>query len=139
MPNLKQNQGLMEEVLKNSRVIAVVGYSDNPRRTSYSIGQFLEKVGYTVYPVNPTVKEINGKVSYPSLKDVPEAIDIVNVFRRPEYLPEIVEEAIAVNAKTFWAQLGIYSEVAKKRALEAGLNVIMDACIKIEWFRFQSF
>lgn len=135
MTNLLYNVNAMRELLADARVIAVVGHSDRPYRTSYRIAQYLRQVGYTVYPVNPTVEQIDGTPSYPSLTDVPEPIDIVNVFRRSEYLPEIVEDAIRVGAKAIWAQLGVYDEAAQQRALEAGLNVIMNACIKVEHAR----
>lgn len=135
MTNLLYNVNAMRELLADARVIAVVGHSDRPYRTSYRIAQYLRQVGYTVYPVNPTVEQIDGTASYPSLMDVPEPIDIVNVFRRSEYLPEIVEDAIRVGAKAIWAQLGVYDEAAQQRALEAGLNVVMNACIKVEHAR----
>lgn len=135
MPNLKDDENAMRDVLINAKVIAVVGHSDKPKRTSYRIARFLRDVGYKVYPVNPTVSEIDGQPSYTSLKDVPEPVDIVNVFRRSEYLPEVVDEAIAVNAKTVWTQLGVYDELSAQKALDAGLNVVMDACIKIEYLR----
>ncbi len=122
-------------MLTHARAIAVVGHSDRPNRTSYQIAQFLKQVGYTVYPVNPLVKEIDAQPCYPSLEDVPEKIDIVNIFRRSEYLPEIIAAAISVNAKTVWAQLGIWEQTSAQTALDAGLNVIMDACIKIEYLR----
>lgn len=122
-------------LLINAKVIAVVGHSDKPNRTSYQIAQFLRNVGYIVYPVNPQVKEIDSQPSYPSLKEIPEPVDIVNIFRRSEYLSEIVNEAIDINAKTIWAQLGVFDEVAAQKALNAGLNVVMDACIKVEYLR----
>ncbi len=125
----------MRDVLARAKVIAVVGHSDKPERTSYQIAQFLRSVGYTVYPVNPTVKEIDGQLSYSSLQEIPEAVDIVNIFRRSEYLGEIVDEAIAINAKTVWAQLGISNQQAAQKALDAGLNIVMDACIKVEYLR----
>lgn len=137
MPNLKEDDNAMREVLTKAKVIAVVGHSDKPNRTSYRIAQFLREAGYQVYPVNPAVSEIDGQPSYPSLMDVPEAVDIVNVFRRSEYLPAIVDEAIAVDAKTVWTQLGVYDELSAQKALEAGLNVVMDACIKIEYLRLR--
>jgi hypothetical protein len=135
MPNLKKNDEVMRDVLTNARVIAVVGHSDKPERTSYRIAQFLREVGYTIYPVNPTVSEIDGQPSYASLKNVPEPVDIVNVFRRSEYLPEIVDEAIAIKAKTLWTQLGVSDEASGQKALDAGLTVVMDACIKVEYLR----
>jgi uncharacterized protein len=135
MPLNKANDSAIRDVLTSAKVIAVVGHSDKPNRTSYQIAQFLRKVGYIVYPVNPQVQEIDGQPSYPSLKEVPSRIDIVNVFRRSEYLSEIVTEAIAINANTIWAQLGISDEVAAQKALDARMNVVMDACIKIEYLR----
>jgi hypothetical protein len=125
----------LTEILTQARVIAVVGHSDKPSRTSYQIAQFLRKVGYQVYAVNPTVTEIDNQPCYPHLKAIPEPIDIVNVFRRPQFLPEIVAEAIAVNAKTLWTQLDIIDLAAARTAQNAGLNVVMDRCIKIEFNR----
>ncbi|KOP24647.1 CoA-binding protein [Hapalosiphon sp. MRB220] len=135
MPLLKRNDSTMCDVLTHTKTIAVVGHSDKSERTSYQIAQFLRSVGYTVYPVNPTVKEIDGQQSYSSLQEIPVAVDIVNVFRRSEYLSEIVDEAIAINAKTIWAQLGVADQQAAQKALDAGLNVVMDACIKVEYLR----
>ena len=100
MPNLQENDLLMRQVLTQTQVIAVVGHSDKPHRTSYQIAQFLRQVGYTVYPVNPTVPEIDSQPSFASLNAIPEPIDLVNVFRRSEYLPEIVEQAIALGVPT---------------------------------------
>lgn len=124
---------IQREILKSARVIAVVGFSDDPSRISHRIGRFLQQAGYTVYPVNPTVSKIGDDMSYPSLAEVPESIDIVNVFRRPEYLLGVVEDAIAVGAKCVWAQLGIADEKAAKRAAEAGLPIIMNNCIKVTY------
>lgn len=135
MPNLNEDDTAMRAVLANSRVIAVVGYSDRPDRPSYRIAQFLRQAGYAVYPVNPTLKEIDGQPCYAALADVPEAIDIVNVFRRSEYLGAIVDEAIEVGAKTVWAQLGISDDRAVQKALAAGLNVAANTCIKIDYLR----
>ena len=135
MPNLKDDDNALREVLTNANAIAVVGHSDKKNRTSYKIAQFLKQVGYTVYPVNPLVKEIDGKPCYPSLREIPDSVDIVNIFRRSEYLPEIIDEAIAINAKTLWAQLGISNQASAQQALDAGLNFIMDACIKVEYLR----
>lgn len=135
MPDLTNNDPALQDLLTNARVIAVVGHSDNPDRTSYRIAGYLRRAGYTVYPVNPTVAEIDGEKSYASLADVPEPIDIVDVFRRSEFLPGVVEDAIAVGAKAVWSQLGVYDEGAEQRALDAGLNVIMNRCIKVEHAR----
>lgn len=135
MPDLNADDQAMRAALENARVIAVVGHSDKPQRASYQIAQYLRRAGYTVYPVNPTVNEIDGQPSYATLRDVPEPIDIVDVFRRSEYLPAIVDDAIAVSAKTVWAQLGVEHDQARRKALEAGLNVAMDVCIKVEHTR----
>jgi uncharacterized protein len=135
MANLNTSDTRMREVLTNARVIAVVGHSEKPQRTSYRIAQYLRAAGYTVYPVNPTVTTIDGEKSYASLADVPEHIDIVNVFRRSEHVAAVVEEAIAVGADTVWTQLGILDEVARDNALVAGLDVAMDKCIKVEHAR----
>src|SRR3972149_2537973 len=96
------NDKELKELLSSARVIAVVGHSDKPYRTSYEIAQYLRRVGYTVYPVNPTLDEIDGQKCYASLSEVPESIDIVDVFRRSEYLPGVVEDAIAAGAKGGW-------------------------------------
>ncbi|BAT56655.1 CoA-binding protein (plasmid) [Nostoc sp. NIES-3756] len=135
MPLLIRNDNTMRDVLTYAKVIAVVGHSDKPERTSYQIAQFLLSVGYTVYPVNPTVKEIDGQLSYSSLQEIPETIDIVNIFRRSEYLSEVVEQAISINAKTIWGQLGVSNQQAAQKALLSGLNVMMNACIKVEYLR----
>jgi hypothetical protein len=137
MANLNHDDKAMRDVLTNAKVIALVGHSDQPHRTSYRIAQYLRRAGYTVYPVNPTVSTIDGQPSYASLTDVPEPIDIVNVFRRPEYLSGIVDEAIRVGAKAIWAQLGVVDEAARQKALAAGLDVAMDVCIKVEHIRLR--
>lgn len=132
MANLNSNDRAMRDVLATAKTIALVGHSDKPNRTSYQIADYLRAVGYTVYAVNPTVDTIDGQASYASLADVPVPIDIVNVFRRSEYLGDIVQDAIAVGAKSVWGQLGVEDETARQAALEAGLDVAMDRCIKVE-------
>ena len=121
----------LRELLDNAHVIALVGHSDSPTRTSYRIAQYLRQMGYKVYPVNPTVDEIDGEKSYPSLASIPEHIDIVNVFRRSEHLPGVVEEAIAVGAGAVWAQLGVEHPEAARLASEANLPIVMNNCIKV--------
>jgi predicted CoA-binding protein len=130
--NLNSDDKAMHEVLSTARVIAVVGHSDKPDRTSYRIAQYLRNAGYKVYPVNPTVESIDGEKSYGTLSEIPESVDIVNVFRRSEHVAAIVAEAIITGADTIWTQLGVVDETALDRALEAGLNVAMDRCIKVE-------
>ncbi len=126
-------QAQERQLLESAKVIAVVGYSNDPTRTSYQIGKFLKQVGYTVYPINPTVSEIDGEQVYAMLADVPEPIDIVNVFRRSEYLDGVVDEAIAVKAKAVWAQLGVFDNDAAAKAEAAGLTMVMDTCIKVSY------
>jgi predicted CoA-binding protein len=130
--NLNLDVQARREVLMNSPVIAVVGMSDDPMITSYDIGKYLKEQGYTVYPVNPTIDNIDGDTSYPSLADVPEPVDIVNVFRNSRYLPSIVDEAIAIGAKTVWAQEGVHDDAAVQKALDAELNIATDLCIRTE-------
>ena len=125
----------IRRVLTESRVIAVVGHSEKRHRTSYQIAGIMRELGYTIYPVNPTVKSIDGKICYPSLAEVPEPIDIVNVFRRSQFLEGVVEEAIQVGAKTIWAQLGVFDAAAAQKAESAGLNMIMDTCIKVAYYQ----
>ena len=126
-------QAQERQLLESAKVIAVVGYSNDPTRTSYQIGKFLKQVGYTVYPVNPTVSEIDGEKVYATLADVPEPIDIVDVFRRSEYLAGVVDEAIAAQAKAVWAQLGVFDNDAAAKAEAAGLTMVMDTCIKVSY------
>lgn len=130
-----EDSDTLRDILTSAKVIAVVGYSDKPYRTSNQIGGFLKHAGYKVYAVNPTVERIDGEICYPSLADVPEAIDIVNVFRRSEYLEGVVDNAIAVGAKAVWAQLGVYDNLAAQKATDAGLQMVMDRCIKVEYNR----
>lgn len=122
----------LRRMLANARVIAVVGHSDKPYRTSYQIANYLRNAGYKVYPVNPTVDEVNGEKSYTSLAEIPEPVDIVDVFRRSEYLNGVVQDSIAVNAKAVWSQLGVVDHAAAESAEEAGLEMVMNLCIKIE-------
>lgn len=134
MLNLNVNDRELREILEESQIIAIVGESNDHYYTSYQVAQYLKDMGYTVYPVNPNIDEVDGAKSYPSLKDVPEPIDIVDVFRNPEFLDEIVEAAIAVGAKTLWAQLDVVSldEQPERKALEAGLKVVSNMCIRTE-------
>ncbi len=123
---------VLRELLKTARVIAVVGHSDRTYRTSYQIAAYLRRVGYTVYAVNPEISTIDGQPCYPSLADVPEPIDIVNVFRRSEHLADVVEQAAAVHAKAVWAQLGVESTAAIQVAETAHIPLVIDTCIKVE-------
>jgi predicted CoA-binding protein len=138
MSNIKPNDSVLREILKTTRVIAVVGHSDKPHRSSYQIAQFLRAVGYNVYPVNPAIAQIDRQPCYPSLQAVPETVELVNVFRRSQYLNDIVDEALAIKAQTVWAQLGIEDRQAAQKAIAAGLNIVMNACIKVEYLHLFS-
>jgi len=119
----------IEAILRSSRTIAVVGLSGKRYRPSYGVSEYMQRAGYRIVPVNPHETEVLGEKSYPDLDSVPDDIDIVDIFRRPEFVPEIVEAAIRKRAKVIWMQEGVVHEEAARRAEEAGLAVIMDRCI----------
>jgi len=123
------------ELLRNSRTIAVVGLSSKKWRASYGVSEYLQEAGYRIIPVNPREKEVLGEKSYARLEDVPEKPDIVDVFRRSEAVPEIVESAIRIGAKAVWMQEGVAHEEAAERARKAGLLVVQDLCILREHHR----
>ncbi len=120
-----------EQILGDAKTIAVVGLSNDPTKESYIVAKYLQGEGYRVIPVNPTIQEALGEKSYASLRDIPEPIDIVDVFRRPEATVPIAQDAVAIGAKAFWLQLGIVSEEAATVARTAGLDVVMDKCVKV--------
>lgn len=117
------------QLLKKSKTIAVVGLSDSPLRPSYGVAAYMQSQGYRVIPVNPTIKGALGEKAVPSLSEVNEKIDIVDVFRRPEFVPEVVEEAIRMKVPAIWLQEGVVHEEAAERARKAGIEVVMDRCI----------
>ncbi|MGA9627976.1 MAG: CoA-binding protein [Bryobacteraceae bacterium] len=117
------------EILRVCRTIAVVGLSAKRYRPSYGVAEYLQRAGYRIIPVNPHETEVLGERCYPDVESVPEPIDIVDIFRRPEFVPEIVEAAIRKGAKVVWMQEGVIHEEAARRAREAGLEVVMDRCI----------
>ncbi len=119
----------MKEILSTARTVASVGLSSNPQKESYEVGEYLQAHGYRVIPVNPTAQEILGAKSYPSLSAVPEKIDVVQIFRKPEDVPPVVEEAIRIGARAVWMQEEIVNEAAAEMARAAGLQVVMDACM----------
>lgn len=121
----------IKSILENAKTIAVVGLSDNPERTSHQISKAMQENGYRIIPVNPKVDEVLGEKSFRSLEDIPGDVDIINVFRRPEHLPVIAEEAARTNCRTFWAQQGVVNEEAYNYLQEYGFTVIMDLCIKV--------
>ncbi len=120
------------------KTIAVVGVSDNEERPSNFVAKFLEEHGYNVIPVNPNLPEWEGKKCYPDLISIPVKVDIVDIFRRPEAIPPIVDEAIAIKAKVVWMQEGIVNEEAAAKARNAGIEVVMDRCMKKEYIRLKS-
>jgi predicted CoA-binding protein len=126
--------GNIKGLLERSRTIAVLGVSNKPERDSHRVAAYLQQVGYRMIPVNPILEEVLGQTCYPDLASIPDDIDvdIVDVFRRAEFIPEFVEDAIERGARAVWLQLGISHPEAEQRALEAGLEVISNRCIKVE-------
>lgn len=121
----------IRKLLNESCTIAVVGLSDDPTRVSYMVAEAMQKKGYCIIPVNPKAEQILGETCYPSLKDVPVPIDIVNVFRRSEYCADVAREAAEVKAKAIWLQQGIVNEEAARIAADSGMFCVMDLCIKV--------
>jgi uncharacterized protein len=119
----------IRELLERARTIAVVGLSGSPLRPSHGVSAYMQAQGYRIIPVNPTIEEALGEKSYPSLRDVPETIDIVNIFRRPEFVAEIVDLAIELHVPAVWMQEEVIHEKAAEKARNAGLFVVMDRCI----------
>jgi len=120
------------DILKNAKTIAVVGLSSNPRRPSHEVAAYLQTAGYKIIPVNPNETEVLGQKAYARLEDMPEAVDVVDVFRRAEQVPAVAESAIAIGAKVLWMQQGIMHAEAAERARTAGLVVVEDACMLVE-------
>ena len=129
MPHRNPSDAELKQLLSSASTIAVGGASSNPERSSNGVMGRLLKLGYHVIPVNPHETEVLGQKAYASLSEISEPIDIVNVFRRPEYTPAIADEAVRVHAKTLWLQQGVWNDEAAARAKAGGLTVIMDACI----------
>jgi len=130
-----QDERKIEATLLAARTVAIVGLSPDPLRASYFIGYYLKRHGYKIVPVNPKETEILGEKSYPSLKDIPFPVDVVDVFRRPDAVPAIAREAVAIGAKALWLQFNVISPEAAKIAEDGGLTVIMDRCMKVEHAR----
>ncbi len=124
-----EDDATLRNILSSFRTVACVGVSSNPAKPSYGIFQYLAEAGYRMIPVNPTTPEIMGRPSYPDLQSIPEKIDVVQVFRKPEDVPPVVEDAIKAGAKVVWMQEGIVNPQAAKRAQQAGLQVVMDRCM----------
>jgi predicted CoA-binding protein len=126
---------IISRVLQTCRTLAVVGLSADPARPSFSVARYMQEHGYRIIPVNPRYGSILGEKCYPDLKSVPEAVDLVDVFRRPAYCVAIAEDAVAIGAKALWLQIGVVNEEAKRIAEAAGLTVVMNRCLKIEHAR----
>lgn len=125
-------QDPIADVLRSAKTIAVVGLSDNPLRPSHGVAAYMQAHGYRIIPVNPNIKEALGERAYRSLNEVREKIDIVNIFRRPEFVPEIVDKAIEMKIPAVWMQEEVIHEAAALKARQAGLFVVMDQCILLE-------
>ncbi len=125
----------LRKLLSESGTIAVVGLSSNASKDSYRVAEYLQKKGYRIIPVNPSVESVLGEKSYPDLKSIPDPVDVVDVFRRPEHTPEIAADTVAIGAKALWLQLGIRNDEAVETAKAAGLLAVQDACIKVEHSR----
>ncbi len=136
-----QDPTVIQHVLANTKYIAVVGHSPRPDRPSYQVSRYMRQWGYIAYPVHPVAKEIDGQHCYPRLADVPGPIDMVNVFRRSEFLPDLLDEILTLKTmsevKCLWTQLDIYDVAVAQKAIDYGWQVVMDACLKIEWQKMQ--
>ncbi len=133
-----EEQQTMERILRTARTIATVGLSEDTSKPAHSVPAYLQAQGYRVIPVNPTISEVLGQKAYGSLAEVPEAIDVVQIFRRSEQVGPIVDEAIAAGAKAIWMQMGISDEAAAARARAAGLDVVMNQCMRVQHIRWSS-
>lgn len=119
-------------ILSQTKVIAVVGLSDNPERASYQVAAYMQAQGYQIVPVNPKIDSVLGEPSYPNLAAIPVSIDMVNIFRQSDHVPPIVEAAITIGAKYIWMQLGVIHEMAAQQANDNGLQIVMNKCLKVE-------
>ncbi len=128
----RKDRDEIRELLESSKTIAVVGLSSSRMRPSYGVAEYMQRAGYRIIPVNPNEEEVLGEPAVDRLEDIRETVDIVDVFRRPEFVPEIVESAVAIGARALWLQEGVIHEPAAKRARDAGLFVAMDLCIMKE-------
>ncbi len=122
----------INEILQNSKIIAIVGLSLDETKYSFKVARYLKKRGYKIIPVNPKYSEILGEKCYSDLKSIPEKVDIVDIFRKPDAIPDIVNDAIEIDAKVVWMQVGLCNNAAAEKARNAGLKVVMNKCTKIE-------
>jgi predicted CoA-binding protein len=133
-----QDPEVITAVVTGARSVAVIGASPNPARPSHGVAAYLLRAGLRVYPVNPALTELFGLPAYRRLADVPEPVDVVDVFRRPEFTPDIAAEAVAAGAKALWLQLGVVNEEAARTAAAGGLAVVQDQCLAVEHRRLMS-
>ena len=132
----QQDAATIRRILATARTVAVVGLSANPLRPSHFVGFYLQRHGYRVIPVNPREPDVLGETSYPSLRDVPVPVDVVDVFRAPDALPGIAREAVEIGAKALWCQYGVVNDEANAIALAGGLDLVVDRCMKVEHARY---
>ena len=132
---MNEDINTLRRILKQARTIAVVGLSANWWRPSHFAAKYMQEHGYRMIPVNPAYPEVLGEKCYPSLRDIPEHVDIVDCFRKSEEIPQIAEEAVVIGAQVLWMQIGVINHEAADRARKAGLEVVMDRCVKIEHAR----
>jgi hypothetical protein len=125
-------QHTINNILRTARTIAVVGLSDDPDKPSHEVAAFLQKHGYRIFPVNPSIAEVLGVKSYPDLMAISEPIDVVDIFRRSDAVPAIIDQAIQTGAKAVWMQKGVINPAAAEKAAQAGLQVVMDRCMMVE-------
>jgi predicted CoA-binding protein len=138
LPEFNPEDEEIRGILENNRTIAVVGLSTDPGKDSYRVAEYLKEHGYRLVPVNPKADEILGEQCYASLKEIPFSVDLVDIFRKIEAIPAIVDEAIAIGAKVVWMQLGLAENRSAHKAMAAGLKVVMNKCLKIEHSRYFS-
>ena len=136
MPDSNPADEEIKEILKKNKVVAVVGLSPKPERDSHKVAKYLQDHGYRIVPVRPKAKEILGERAYASLKDIPFPVEVVDIFRKVDAIPGIVDEAIDIGAKVVWMQLGLAENQSAQKAREAGLQVVMNKCLKIEHNRY---
>jgi hypothetical protein len=136
IPARYQDPETIRAVLREAKTIAVVGLSPDPSRPSHGVARYLQAQGYRIAPVNPTETELLGETSYATLSDIPFPVDIVDVFRRSEFVPAIAEEAVKIGAKALWLQLGVISPAGEETAERGGLRVVVDRCLMVEHRRY---
>ncbi len=136
IPARYQDAETIRAILRESKTIAVVGLSPDPSRPSHDVARYMQAQGYRIVPVSPVISEALGEKSYPTLSDIPFSVDLVDVFRRSEFVPAIAEDAVKIGAKALWLQLGVISPEGEETAERGGLRVVVDRCLKVEHQRY---